>query len=268
MGKMKEATTTTTTSQAVATQESNPWLDYGNSATGTRIVGQLLKFSKFGQWTAGQDNIEIPMGTRMIAHAIEIYVGWIKWQDNKPVEQLMHKLGDGIKPPSRAELGDTDSAAWDIGIDDRPRDPWQFSNYLVLMDDDGGLYTFATASKGGIQAVGSLAKAYGLRMRQHPNELPVVELGWDSYDHPNKAYGEIRYPVFEITSWVDRDAIDAVLLASQGSGGGEPDEPDDEPMPPTKPQPTKPQPTRPEPTRPQPAAQQAHTQAPNRKARF
>jgi hypothetical protein len=256
MGKMKEIATTAT--QAMTTSESNPWLDYGNSATGTRIVGKLLKFSKFGQWTAGQDNDEIAMGTEMVAHVIEIYVGWIRWEDNRPVEQLMRKLGEGVKTPFRSELSHTDRNLWPI--DDRgvPRDPWQFSNYLILMDGEGQLYTFATASKGGMGAIGALAKAYGLRMRLHGDEVPVVKLGWDSYDHPNKAYGEIRFPTLEIVRWVDRSAIDEVLLVSSSGGNGD-DEPDDDN---DEPETAPAKPAKPAKPAPAPAA------LPNRKARF
>ena len=45
---------------------SNPWLEYGQAVGVSAIEGDLLKFSK-GDFVAGQDNPEIPIGTRLIA---------------------------------------------------------------------------------------------------------------------------------------------------------------------------------------------------------
>jgi hypothetical protein len=53
-------------------------------------------------------------------------------------------------------------------------------------------------------------------MRMRPNQFPVVRLGWDSYEHSNKQFGEIRYPVFEIVGWTDREEIDKALAGMQG----------------------------------------------------
>jgi hypothetical protein len=90
----------------------------------------------------------------------------------------------------------------------KPRDPWQATNQVLLKDvgkkrkdSDEGLYTFATSSFGGISNLGKLCKAYGGAMRQHPDEYPVVELGVEAYNHPNKQYGRIKNPTFTIVGW-------------------------------------------------------------------
>ena len=66
--------------------------------------------------------------------------------------------------------------------DGQPRDPWQFSSYLLFKASKSGeLYTFTSSSKGGLDAVGALCKAYGSVMAQRPDEYPVIELDSGGY---------------------------------------------------------------------------------------
>jgi hypothetical protein len=187
----------------IAKLQPNFYEAYGESAAARNIVGRLLKFSKFGEYNAGIENEEIAIGTKLVAHMPSLLVGYIKWENNRPIAQVMGAIGDGFTPPKRNELGDTDPSLWEHYDDDRPRDPWQFSNYLVLVNlDSSDLFTFTTSSRGGLNAVGELSKIYGKHIRQAPDELPVVELGCGSYQHSNRSYGEIRFPIFKAVGWV------------------------------------------------------------------
>ncbi len=176
MGKMKNTTIDNPvdkpddkpSSTAVSATESNPWLEYGAAVGASDITGDLLKFCK-GDFLAGQDNREIAVGTRLIANMDSLEIGWIKWENSRPVDRRMGRFAEGFKSAKRNELGDDDKALWAADDDGSPRDPWQFSNHLILADpDDGQLYTFATSSKGGLTAIGALCSAYGQAMRQHP----------------------------------------------------------------------------------------------------
>jgi hypothetical protein len=191
--------------------ETNPYIRYGDAANRTRIVGKLLKFNKFGDWVCGEDNEELPEDCELMADMDELYVGWLKWENGKPVEQEMGRLLDNYQPPRRTELGDNDKENWEADMNGVARDPWQYSNYLVLMDANEDLYTFATASKGGLQAIGVLSKAYGVGMRSHPAQFPIVRLGSGEYAHPNKAFGMIKIPKLEIIAWRSRQKIDRAL---------------------------------------------------------
>lgn len=192
----------------------NPFESYGAAATQRSIVGTLLKFSK-GDYLAGQNNDEIRVGTEMIANMDELMVGWIRWENNRPSEQRMGRIIEGYKPERRYELGDDDESKWDIDQNGQPQDPWQFSNYLILKDkEDGELYTFTTASAGGRNAIGELCKNYGKMMRQKPDEFPIVALKVDSYQHSNKAFGRIKFPVFEITGWASKAEFSDMSEAS------------------------------------------------------
>lgn len=184
----------------------NAFEAYGAQAAQSNLVGQLLKFSK-GDWLVGQSNTELKPGTKMVAVMDQLYVGWVKWEDNKPTEQLMGLIIEGYKPMNRKDLGDNDESLWEVDMQGKPRDPWQRTNYLVLRDvgleeaDEDKMYTFTTSSKGGINAIGKLCQAYGKNMRQRPNDYPIVELQVDSYAHPIKEYGRIKIPMLELTGW-------------------------------------------------------------------
>jgi hypothetical protein len=206
-------------STSVAGQSTNPFTAYGEAQNQRAIVGKLLKFSK-GDFLAGQDNEEVPEGTRFIANMDEMLAGWIRWQDNKPTDHVMGKVSDGYQPPRRNELGDDDKEQWEIDNQGQPRDPWQFSNYLLLKgDEDGELYTFTTSSKGGLNALGDLCKAYGQAMAQRTAEYPVIEVGVSAYDHPNRALGRIKVPTFKVVSWTPKSVFvndaDAIVKAEE-----------------------------------------------------
>lgn len=193
----------------LVSMERNYFETYGSQmAVGTTITGQLLKFSK-GDWLAGQEDEEMEVGTKLVANMDSLTVGWVKWVDNKPVEQLMGLLIDGFQPKRRGELGDTDESEWEVGTDGKARDPWQFTNYLVMKTpgkratDDDELYTFATSSRGGLNAIGSLCKFYGKETRVKPNDFPIVVLNVDSYMHPNKEFGRIKIPSFSMEDSVN-----------------------------------------------------------------
>lgn len=193
----------------VATSDLNPYEQYGNSVSNRNIIGQLLKFSK-GDWLAGEDQEEIEAGTQLVADMESLSIGWVRWQDNKPDQQIMGLVKDMYRPPLRATLGDHDEEKWETDNNGNPRDPWQFSNYLVLKlpgetADEENLFTFATSSKGGLGAVGELCKVYGKAMRSRPDEFPIVALQVDSYMHPNKEFGRIKFPIFEVVGWEKKE---------------------------------------------------------------
>lgn len=216
---------TTNGSTALATNQLNYFEQYGNQVVQRTIVGKLLKFSK-GDYTAGEDGIDIAPGTEMMVNLDELMVGWIRWQDNKPVEQIMGKLGEGYQPPRRDTLGDQDESRWEVDNNGEARDPWQLSNYLLMKtpgkNTEDDLYTFAASSGGALKAVGLLCQKYGKHARMTDNDkFPVVALKVGSYDHPKKAYGRIKFPNFEIVRWLPKqefiDALSSEMAAQEAS---------------------------------------------------
>jgi hypothetical protein len=196
-----------TTSTDVAQVGDNPYTAYANAALAHNLTGTLLKFSK-GDYLAGQDNREIAVGTRLVANMDSYTIGWVRWSNGRPTEQLMGRVVDCFKPARRNDLGDNDSDLWETDDKGAPRDPWQFTNNLVLADPENGeLFTFSTSSLGGRRAIEKLCLLYGRELPRHGNEWPVVELQVDSYQHSNKSYGRIKDPVFKIVGWIAKDAV-------------------------------------------------------------
>jgi hypothetical protein len=181
--------------------EKNIYEQYGESMGRAEFIGKLMKLNKIGQFVAGQDQDEIPIGTEVIVDLTSTKTGWIKWVENKVAGREMGVLGE-YTPPRRPELGDLDEAMWE---DDR--DPWQFANEVVMFDPDSEeLYTYSATSKGGISAVGELLKTWGKHIRLHcddePTVFPKVKLEVGSYMHPVKQYGKILYPKFTLVEYV------------------------------------------------------------------
>jgi hypothetical protein len=193
----------------------NPFEEVGREIP-RRVIGRLLKFSK-GDFLAGQENMELPMGTRFIVNMDMTLRGWIRWENNKPAEQVMGLVAEGFVLPKRDTLGwgyqrgtkeeDADTTDWirdeSTGV---MRDPWQETFYLIMrelgpdgvtpLEGEEGLYTFTTSSKGGLDACKELCSVYGKWLRFHPDEFPVVKIGWDSYMHSVAQYGKIKTPEF------------------------------------------------------------------------
>jgi hypothetical protein len=200
--------------------ETNPFQAYGEASRQTSIVGKLLKFSK-GDWFCGQDDDDVADGSLFVANMDELMVGWIRWSDNKPTDHVMGKVSDRFQPPRRNELGDDDKSMWETDEQGKDRDPWQFSNYLLMMNvndkakvtEDSELFTFTTSSRGGLNAIGDLCVKYGKGMRSHKEQYPIVKIGNGSYQHSNKSFGRIKYPTFEIVGWMNKVSF----LASEGS---------------------------------------------------
>jgi len=204
-----------------ATVDDDPYSSFGDDIQQSRIVGHLLKFTKFGEFVAGQDNVKIPLGTKMIAHMGQLLTGWQRWYDNKPVEQVMGLTSEAFKVPKREELGHLEKSEWEIDDNGKERDPWQRTIMLILKDvDSDEVYTFSTSSNGGLRSLIEMTqKKYAPHRRMQPDEYPILELGYGSYDHPNKQFGEIRYPTFKIVGWSPKEVIEKALAGLQGDDG-------------------------------------------------
>ena len=207
----------------LATNEVNPFLAYGRAANQRTIVGDILKFSK-GDWSAGSNDEEIDEGTRFVAVMDELMVGWVKWENNRPVQHEMGRLIDGFRPAKRKDLGDNDETMWERDNRGEPRDPWQLTNYLILKEEQGDrLFTFAPSSRGGIGAVAQLSEQYGKMNRQKPDAFPVVEIETSSYKHDS--YGRIKIPVLKLVGWAPKASAMALLEANQADDDDQLDAP-------------------------------------------
>jgi hypothetical protein len=212
---------------SLATDGPDPFEAYANAVAPRTIIGTLLRFSK-GDYVAGEEGKEILKGSTFLANVDELLAGWIKWSGGKPVEHRMVRVAEGLTLPKREALGDSDTSDWetDEGV---PRDPWQFTNYLPLLDEQGKIFTFATSSRGGLTAVGDLTRRYARHRRAgHRDVHPMIALDVGSYLHQNREYGRIKYPLFTPMGWAPKTAFNDALAAAGFTPGAEPPAPQEE----------------------------------------
>jgi len=189
------------------TLKASAFAAYGNATSQNAITGKLLKFAK-GFWVTGKEETPFPASQKLTAIMDEALVGWIKWVDQRPEQQLTGRIAENYRPQKRDELGDLEEDLWDVDDRGAPKDPWQLTNILVLRKtgtdgkDNDDLFTFSTSTKGGVSAFGALCTIYAKEMREHGEDLyPVIQLETSSYKHPNKHYGTIQTPVFKVVDW-------------------------------------------------------------------
>jgi len=222
--RQQENLPTTQQTRALAQPSTrNAFEAYGQQMSISSITGTLIKFNK-GDWVTGEDE-DLDENLELVANMDQLMVGWIKWVDNRPAEQIMGPVAEGYQAPRRNELGDQDQNEWEVDDQGRPRDPWQFSNYIVLKEpgqdaSEENLYTFATSSKGGLGAIGTLCRAYGKDMRTRPDEYPIIRLGTDSYNH--RVYGRTKVPLITVVGWEPKAQFESAATGAAPSNQQEP----------------------------------------------
>ena len=191
------------------------------------IVGKLLKFTK-GLWLLGEDAKPLDNGAVITAAMSDILTGHIRWWGGKPVEHCMALTGRGEFMTPRHELGIS------IRRHGRPtarasgRTPGNFLPMCRRCCRMANSCTFATSSKGGHSALGKLSRSYKQRRQKHPDDLPRIALGGDTYPHPVREYGRIPFPVFTLVEWVPNTGF-LETLKEAGLSAAEP-----APLPPVK----------------------------------
>ena len=162
------------------------------------IAGRLIKFDKSGKYVTSDDGSEIDEGAEFTALCDQTVVGWQRFNGpGEPPDKVMGLLYDGFVMPPREALGDADPAHWEEGLAGEPQDPWQHAQLLVLQDTrTSELFTFATSSKTGRRAVGTLLKHYDRMQKTNPGELPVVRLRTGGFQHRDDRIGFVTTPQF------------------------------------------------------------------------
>ena len=194
----------------------NPFETYADRADNMNLLGPILKFAK-GDYLVGRDGEECSE-KEVVALMPGLLWGWIRWEDNFPVEHIMGLLMEGFTPPALETLSHRDKEKWELDNSGKPRDPWQESAYLpVISVNAETVYTFATSSDGGRRrAIAPLCREYGNRIRQCPDELPIIGLEQDSYQHSDRSIGRVKYPLFPVKRWVKAEPYLAAVTTLTG----------------------------------------------------
>ena len=110
--------------------------------------------------------------------------------------------------PERGELGDNDPAGWEAGPDGQPRDPWQNTRFVHLIDPQTAeAFTFSTSSWGGRDCVINLADQIKRMRGKHPDAVPLVELGAAPM---STRFGRKSKPTLKVVGW--RTAAASVVI--------------------------------------------------------
>jgi hypothetical protein len=192
---------------AVASNQSSV-TKYLDDVAPSSIVGRMIKFNKNGKFVTPDDDAEVSEEIDFICLADQTLIGWIRFYPDAPPDRIMGELYSGFIMPPRAELGDTDPAAWIDGISGKPEDPWRHQMLLVLQQaGTTELYTFVTQSATGRRSVGNLLRSYDRMRRVNPNELPVVRLKAGGFSHRDERIGWVATPAFAIVGRAPRDSV-------------------------------------------------------------
>jgi hypothetical protein len=180
--------------QQIALPADDGWGDAAKEAGERPIRGTLLKFADW-RWTMGKEATPVEAGIRLVAMATQAM--WVRWEDGKPVEYRAREPGRRL--PDRDELGHDDKELWEEGPDGEPKDPWQSTRLVFLVDPQTAeAFTFSTSSWGGRDAVNNLGDQIARMRSAHPDAVPIVELG--AAEMPTK-YGRKSKPLFKIVGW-------------------------------------------------------------------
>jgi hypothetical protein len=176
-------------------QNDDGWGDAAAENAERVIKGTLLKFSDW-RWTKGKEGTEVKEGTTLVA--LGTSAAWVKWHNGKPVEYQMRQPGQ--KLPDRSELSDPEGCGtWETGPDGEPKDPWQNTRFIHLVDPiSAEAYTFVTASWGGRHAVNELAEQIQRVRYGEPGASPLVELRAEPWV---TRFGRKSRPFFKLIGW-------------------------------------------------------------------
>jgi hypothetical protein len=167
-------------------------------------------------YTCGRDKDEVPCGTKAVAFVDQQLRGFTIFEDGVPRSRLLPLWPPPDLDALRASLGNLDPDLWpNRDPKGQPLDPWRPTRRLplVLLDATSAAVVFSTCSDGGNKAVGQLGRAVKMRRLDpaHADALPLISLEVDSYPHPNKQFGTIFKPLFDIDGWTTHRAVEAAM---------------------------------------------------------
>jgi hypothetical protein len=175
------------------------WDDAAAEATERTIKGAILKFAD-RRWTSGKEAASVKDGTKLVALATTAM--WVRWDDGRPVEQLVRRPGERL--PERENLSHTNEDEWPTGPGNEPQDPWQNTRLVYLVDPDTAeAFTFSTSSWGGRSAVIELGDQISRMRAAHPDAAPIVELR--AAEMPTR-FGRKSKPAFKVVGWKNAGA--------------------------------------------------------------
>ena len=158
--------------------------------------GNYVKFTK-GRWLAGAANVELEDVTFAVNPASFMH-GYINWDQRDSVTAKLGEVMQAVTGAIPAEPAAIENGRWD--------EQWSVEFVALEGEDKGEAFIFNTSTYGGLaQLKGELAPAVGAQIEAGEDPVAIVRLVSDSYMHPNKKFGEVFTPVFDIVGWTPFD---------------------------------------------------------------
>jgi hypothetical protein len=157
------------------------------------IKGVLLKCVD-GAW---KDNDGcVPSGELLV---VGLTHGLQCWQDQELLNEISEE--DGPLPDVDELNAKIPQAEWGLGLDDKPRPPWQFNWVVYLFNPEtADAYTYLNSTVGARLAVERLEAKFAMMQRLRGDVVPLVKLD----NRPMKTnWGTKLRPEFTVIEWRD-----------------------------------------------------------------
>jgi hypothetical protein len=167
-------------------------------------VLRRIKFDKDGRFIVIDSGDVIGEDEDFVGIYDETWAGWLKFHGpNQPPTRVGGLIYKGGTVSSRESLGDTDPAAWELGLDGKPADPWLHQIALPLQNcTTKELFAFTTTSVTGRRAVGAFLKAC---TRLPPDVYPIVRLKVGGFPHRDSRVGWVKTPAIASVGRTPKD---------------------------------------------------------------
>ncbi|AFU86598.1 nucleotidyltransferase [Caulobacter phage CcrRogue] len=176
--------------------------------------GDGKAFMKFdgndGSFSYGAEDEPLKNKTRMAANLRSYKRGWVIWVDGKVVYEEMVALADGPQPtkgslPDHGPYGEEDGPVEQYTIDFR------------LIDEPYVEMVFQANNVSKRRALAAFLKDFGNSFRNHPGELPIIELDSNEFEGKTKGGRKVtKYaPKFKIVDWMSEKDLASLVEGSQ-----------------------------------------------------
>lgn len=201
---------------AVGAPVHNPYADAVDDIGSTGSA--YMSFSgKTGKFTQGMDKKEVPLESQLAVNMESFKTGWVCWKDEEFMDEVMGRVVDGFKKPSKSSLKD-------YGPYDEDGDGWKEQASVEFRDvDSGEQFEFKTSAISAVNGMRDMLATYGADFMEHPDEVMVIEIDAEEFEAKVKGKAKKQKnfkPTFDTVGWMDVEELEALA-------GGDGDDPAD-----------------------------------------
>lgn len=170
--------------------------------------GAILKFSgNTGVWSF--KDREFDYGSKFAFNVEYVEYGYVCWKDRKLIDSVLSPVFGHDAKPQEGDLPD-------YGPYSREGDGWKDAFRVKVRDiEDGMEYELTFSNRSGWNAMSSLVKDFGEKVRLHTEDdgsfkTPIVELSGVAFE-PKGAVGKKYAPKLRILDWYSKEDMLQVI---------------------------------------------------------